>query len=232
VLSEVDLELPPGGTAVLLGANGAGKSTLIQAIVGTLRPARGRIVDRPAPLGWVPERFPADQPFTVSGYLTAMGRVRGLPPERAEAAADWWTERLDLIPYRSVRLAELSKGTAQKVGMAQALLVPPNLLVLDEPTEGLDAGTLAELPRIAAEIAAAGGRVLVSDHSGTLADLPGAQLWLVGDGRVEVERPDEPSDERPAVIEVAVRPDRLAGTVAELRAAGHQILRVRDGVTS
>lgn len=227
VLREVDLALADGGIAVLLGHNGAGKSTLLHAAVGTLLPARGRVVDRPTPIGWVPERFPADQPFTVSDYLTAMGRVRGLAAPAAERAATGWAERLHLIEYLRVRLSDLSKGTAQKVGLAQALVVPPRLLVLDEPTEGLDAVTLAELPVIVAEVTASGGSVLISDHSGKLVDLPGARRWIVAEGRVWAEH-EAAAEEGRWVIEVAVPASRAEATIAQLRAAGNDVLRVSE----
>jgi ABC-2 type transport system ATP-binding protein len=226
VLREVTLSLPPGETAVLLGRNGAGKSTLLSAIVGTLRPARGAISDRPATVAWVPERFPADQPFRVLDYLTFMGSVRGLPQATVRSVVHHWAERFNLTPYLDVRLPALSKGTAQKVGLTQALLTPPGLLVLDEPTEGLDAAVLAELPRIIAGVVGAGGSVVVSDHSGKLVDLPGSQRWLVADGRVVVERASV--DEARYVIEVAVGASRAEATVAQLRAAGHDVVAVRE----
>ena len=135
-LRGVDATVRPGETVVVLGRNGAGKSTLLQLAAGVLRPSRGRVHDRPSVVGWVPERFPADQPFTTHQYLTAMAALRGL---RGTAEADRWIERLGLAEHRHTRLPDLSKGTAQKVGLAQALLRPPGLLVLDEPWEGLDA---------------------------------------------------------------------------------------------
>jgi ABC-type multidrug transport system ATPase subunit len=226
VLREVSLSLSPGEIAVLVGRNGAGKSTLLRAIAGTLVPARGRILSRPAPVAWVPERFPADQPFTVLDYLTFMGSVRGLGAAIARATATSWAERFNLTPYLDTRLPALSKGTAQKVGLTQALLTPPAVLVLDEPTEGLDAGVLAELPLVIDEIVGDGGMVLVSDHSGKLVELPGSHRWLVADGRVKAERAG--TDGSRCVIEVAVAASRAEATVAQLRAAGHEILAVRE----
>jgi ABC-type Mn2+/Zn2+ transport system ATPase subunit len=90
VLSEVSAALPAGAAAVVLGRNGAGKSTLLQVAAGVLRPSRGAVRDRPAEVGWVPERFPADQPHTVRGYLTAMAAVRDL---RGPVAAYAWLRR-------------------------------------------------------------------------------------------------------------------------------------------
>ncbi|MFK3981265.1 ATP-binding cassette domain-containing protein [Micromonospora sp. NPDC050397] len=225
VLRAVRLDLAPGEVAVVLGRNGAGKSTLLQLTAGVLRPTRGVVRERPRVVGWVPERFPADQPFTVESYLTALARVRGLSAAAAGSAVAAWTERLGLDGYRAVRLPELSKGTAQKVGLAQALLVRPELLILDEPWEGLDAAARELVPDLVAEVLAEGASVLVSDHRGETVRLPGATHWLVEEGAVTVARSATAGGS--SVVEIAVPTVDVAGTVAALRAAGHQILRVR-----
>ncbi|MEV1060103.1 ABC transporter ATP-binding protein [Micromonospora chalcea] len=226
VLRQVDVAVGPGEVAVVLGRNGAGKSTLLQLTAGVLRPSRGRVADRPPVVGWVPERFLADQPFTVGAYLTAMGRVAGLPGPAADRAVRHWVERLGLARFHDVRLPRLSKGTAQKVGLAQALLRPPGLLVLDEPWEGLDAAAREAVPEIIGEVLAAGGAVLVSDHRGETVRLPGARHWSVTDGTVTEQAPS--GGAAVAVVELAVPAAGLAAAVARLRADGHQILRVRD----
>ncbi|MGW4498480.1 ATP-binding cassette domain-containing protein [Micromonospora sp. NPDC004336] len=230
VLRATDVRVDPGEVVVVLGRNGVGKSTLLQVAAGVLRPSRGRVTDRPRHVGWVPERFPADQPFTVERYLAAMGRVAGLDPLAAGRAVDHWTDRLGLAGFRRVRLPELSKGTAQKVGLAQAVLRPPGLLVLDEPWEGLDAATRELVPAVIDEVATAGGAVLVSDHRGEIARLPDARRWTVADGAVTEAAP--PPDEAVAVVEVAVPAARVAGAVARLRAEGHHVLRVRPGASA
>ncbi|MEV0213362.1 ATP-binding cassette domain-containing protein [Micromonospora sp. NPDC050695] len=225
VLRGVDVRIGPGEVAVVLGRNGVGKSTLLQVAAGVLRPGRGRVTDRPVRVGWVPERFPSDQPFTVARYLTGMARVAGLGRAAADDAVATWTDRLGLARFRAVRLPELSKGTAQKVGLAQAMLRPPGLLVLDEPWEGLDAATRDLVPELIDEVLAGDGAVLVSDHRGETVRLPGARRWTVADGSLTEETPS--ADEAVAVVEVAVPAARVASTVARLRADGHQILRVR-----
>jgi len=223
ILREVSVELPAGGTVVVLGRNGAGKSTLLQLAAGVLRPSGGKVRDRPNPVGWVPERFPADQPFTVVGYLSAMARVHGtVEPNAIEA----WVDRLGLAPYRGTRLGELSKGTAQKVGLAQALIPRPGLLVLDEPWEGLDAAARELVPEIVAEVVAAGGIVLVSDHRGETGRLPGAVTWTVADGTVTTGEPGRDRAEI-AVIEIAVPAGDAEATAAALRADGHDVVAVR-----
>ncbi|MGC4794783.1 ABC transporter ATP-binding protein [Micromonospora saelicesensis] len=230
VLQGIDVRIGPGEVAIVLGRNGVGKSTLLQVAAGVLRPGRGRVTDRPTRVGWVPERFPADQPFTVTRYLTGMARVAGLGRAAADEAVTSWTDRLALAAFRSVRLPELSKGTAQKVGLAQALLRPPGLLVLDEPWEGLDAATRELVPELIAEVLAAHGSVLVSDHRGETVRLPAARRWLVADGSLCEETSS--TDETIAVVEVAVPAARVAGTVARLRAEGHQVLRVRPDAST
>ncbi|GAA1871253.1 ABC transporter ATP-binding protein [Asanoa iriomotensis] len=221
VLRDVSLDLPAGGTAVVLGRNGVGKSTLLQLAAGVLRPSAGAVRERPGPVGWVPERFPADQPFTVDGYLAAMARVQRVADP---AAVGVWIDRLGLTPYRATRLGELSKGTAQKVGLAQALIPGPRLLVLDEPWEGLDAAARDLVPAIVGEVTAAGGIVLVSDHRGETGRLPGATTWTVAGGTVT---PGEATPGETAIIEIAVPAAEAEDAAAALRAAGHDVVAVR-----
>jgi ABC-2 type transport system ATP-binding protein len=229
-LHDVDATVEPGHTIVVLGHNGAGKSTLLQLAAGVLRPTEGAIRDRPAVIGWVPERFPAAQPFTTLGYLRAMAEIRGLPT----GAADIWIDRLGLNGHAGIPLPELSKGTAQKVGLAQALLTSPGLLVLDEPWEGLDAASRVLIPQIVAEVTAAGGSVLVSDHRGEIANLPRARHWTVADGTLHTSAPEQGADagrrigEDEVVVEVVVRRHDAAATVAQLREAGHRVAGVRE----
>jgi ABC-2 type transport system ATP-binding protein len=222
VLQDVDLVLPPGEVAVVLGPNGAGKSTLLQLAAGVLRPGRGAVRERPKVVGWVPERFPADQPFTARSYLTHMAAIRG---RRLPSLIERWAAQLECERYLDVKLSALSKGSAQKIGLIQALLVPPGLLVLDEPWEGLDAQTREQVPAIIAEVINGGGAVLVSDHRGETARLPGARIWRVEAGRVHPLRPD--GDGERCVIEISIPAAHAPAAIARLRADGHDIVRVR-----
>jgi ABC-type multidrug transport system ATPase subunit len=224
ILREVTVELPPGRLAVVLGRNGAGKSTLLRAVAGVLEPSRGEVHARPSIVGWVPERFPNNQINTTRAYLTQIARIRGLGAAEATRAVSGWVERLHLDPFADTRLAELSKGSAQKVGLAQALLVTPGLLVLDEPWEGLDALTKLEIPAIIEEVREAGGSVLVSDHRGEAVNLPGAARWMIADGRVEAATTVV---RQRMVIEIAVDEADAARLADRLRAEGHDVLGVR-----
>jgi ABC-type multidrug transport system ATPase subunit len=232
-LTAVDAVVHPGETVVVLGRNGAGKSTLLQLAAGVLRPVRGSVQDRPQVIGWVPERFPADQPFTAGDYLHRMAELRGRT--HADADADAWIERLLLTDHTGTRLSDLSKGTAQKVGLAQALLARPSLLILDEPWEGLDAVARTLIPEIVAEVTAAGGMALISDHRGEIENLPGAVHWSVSDATLEPAPPPSPapapSPPDDVIIEVAASRAEADQAVVRLRAAGHRVLGVRDAVS-
>ncbi|WP_433611004.1 ATP-binding cassette domain-containing protein [Dactylosporangium sp. CA-139114] len=222
-LRGVDLTLEPGETAVVAGPNGSGKSTLLQLAAGVLRPGRGLVAQRPPVVGWVPERFAADQPFTARAHLRHMAAIRGLD---ADEDIERWARRLHFEHFLDVRLNRLSKGSAQKVGLVQALLRPPGLLVLDEPWEGLDAQTREQVPAIVAEVVGRGGSVLVSDHLGEVARLPGARRWHVRDGEVHAgER-----SARKTVIELAVDASEAGDAVSRLRSAGFDVVAVRDEV--
>jgi ABC-2 type transport system ATP-binding protein len=240
VLREVDLALDTGQLAVVTGPNGAGKTTLLLAVAGLLRPGRGYVADdhvgglrgkervvRPRRVGWVPERFPANQPFTVRSYLAGMAGIRGLDRDEAAAQLVGWFDRLQLTPFAATPLGELSKGTAQKVGLIQALVPRPDLLVLDEPWEGLDAQTRRLIPELVREARAAGTQVLVSDHLGQVDELPDAVRWRVADGTVTVDSAAGLSADR-RIIEVAVAAADVPAALADLRGAGHDVIRVRD----
>ncbi|MFF9195780.1 ATP-binding cassette domain-containing protein [Streptomyces sp. NPDC014779] len=194
VLRAVSLVLPAGALVRVVGGNGSGKSTLLRLVAGIDAPGEGRITGRPARTGYVPERFPAALPLTAAGYLEHLGRIQGLDRRTARAAAGEWLERFDAAGHRDTPLAALSKGTSQKVAVAQALLAAPGLLVLDEAWTGLDTGARAELDRAVRERVAAGGRVVFVDHDQRRLAGEADAVYEVTDGRVRpVDPPPAPA---------------------------------------
>ncbi|NVK76318.1 ABC transporter ATP-binding protein [Streptomyces morookaense] len=163
VLRDIDFEVPAGTLLRIEGANGSGKSTLLRLLAGIDAPSAGRIVDRPR-TAYVPERFPAALPFTALGWLTHMGRIHGLGRAAAAAAGRDWLERFGAGGHARTPLAELSKGTSQKVAVAQGLLGAPGLLVLDEAWTGLDRASRALLDDAVRDRVAAGASVVFVDH--------------------------------------------------------------------
>ncbi|MEU8201783.1 ATP-binding cassette domain-containing protein [Streptosporangium sp. NPDC049046] len=196
ILRDVELTVRPGSVIEVTGRNGAGKSTLLRLMAGFVPPSQGSIADRPEVIGYAPDVFPVDQPFTVAAYLAHMRRIRGLSSS-ASAAGDL-AERLNAAHLLDQPLGDLSKGSAQKIGLIQSLLAPPDLLILDEPFAGLDEQTRTELPVIIEEIAARGGTVVVSDHQNQLRHFPGADHWLVANGDVTVGARDSAALPTPA----------------------------------
>ncbi|GIH27528.1 ABC transporter ATP-binding protein [Acrocarpospora phusangensis] len=222
VLAEVALDLPPGSVTEVVGPNGSGKSTLLRVLAGLLPPTRGTVTGRPAVVGYAPERFPAAQPFTVAGYLRHLAAIRRADPEAVEE----WTSRLGMEHLLGQRLSDLSKGSAHKVGLAQALLCRPGLLILDEPFAGLDSAARAEVALTVDAIAAQGGIVVASDHQGDLRALPNVTRYEVKDARV---RPIATETAEP-LLNLSVRlPLSRAGLLAaQLRAEGHEPLLSQD----
>ncbi|MBB2910076.1 ABC-type multidrug transport system ATPase subunit [Streptosporangium becharense] len=225
ILQDLGLTLEPGSVVEVTGRNGAGKSTLLRLLAGIVPPTRGTIADRPAAVGYAPDVFPVDQPFTVTAYLAHMSRIRSASP----AVIGELAARLGATHLLDKPLGDLSKGSAQKIGLIQALLVPPGLLILDEPFAGLDEQTRTALPAIIDEIASAGGTVVVSDHQNQLRDLPGAEHWLVDDGTVTpgARLPSPREDASPGgaprqtIIEVIVDADDADEVEQKLRADGY-----------
>ncbi|MFJ2958259.1 ATP-binding cassette domain-containing protein [Streptomyces sp. NPDC087270] len=165
VLRDVSLEVPGGSLVRVEGANGSGKSTLLRIVAGVDSPTAGRLTGRPdAGTAYVPERFPAALPFPVLRYLTHLGAIRGLPSAAARARALYWLERFGITGYAGTPLDELSKGTSQKVAVAQALLADPELLVLDEAWTGLDTSARDVLDGVVRERVGAGATVFYVDH--------------------------------------------------------------------
>ncbi|MFC1416971.1 ATP-binding cassette domain-containing protein [Streptacidiphilus cavernicola] len=184
VLYGVDLDVPTGQLIRAQGGNGGGKSTLLRLVAGVRTPTRGSVRDQPARRAYVPERFPAALPFTAHDYLCHLGRIHGLRGAEPARRADALLDRFGAAAFARTPLAELSKGTCQKVAVAQALLGEPELLVLDEAWTGLDQASRAELDAAVDERLAQGGTVLFVDHDpGRLADRPTLR-WQVGDGSV------------------------------------------------
>ncbi|RKT16242.1 ABC transporter family protein [Streptomyces sp. 1114.5] len=228
VLHGVDLAVGPGELVRIAGANGSGKSTLLRLAAGIERPSTGRVA-RPGATAYVPERFPPALPFDAASYLLRVGRVHGLSARTAQRRAGEWLDRFGIADRAGTPLSRLSKGTCQKVAVAQALLAEARVLLLDEAWTGLDPEARAVLDEAAAERAAAGGTVLFVDHDPARpAGLTSAAYRVGADGGLRpVEDVAAVSEERGPVMEVEVDvpdgaplPERLPGAPERTSLAG------------
>lgn len=173
-LVDVSFDVPAHSIFGLLGPNGAGKTTTMRLITGALEPDAGTIeIDgRPVRedatearrrIGYLPETNPLYPEMLVGEFLTFMARLRGIDPVSIPDRIDPAVEQTGIgdVYYRPI--AHLSKGYRQRVGLAQAILSEPDILILDEPTEGLDPNQRVEIRRLITRL----GRdhtVLLSTH--------------------------------------------------------------------
>jgi len=197
-LSPTTLELPEGGGITgLLGPNGAGKSTLIQMISGLLPPSGGNILvfgETPfrnpnvlSRIGLVPEgdRFPSG--LRAERWLRMMGELSGLRGVELQEAIGRVLEVVGMSSRSNLLFTAMSKGMRQRIRLAQALLHNPDLLILDEPFNGLDPEARMELMTMIRGLAKQNTRVIVSSHIlGEIAQLTD-RIWLFFRGRLLAE---------------------------------------------
>ncbi len=164
VLRDVSLEIPRGQVLGLLGPNGAGKSTLMKILIGLWQADSGS-VQVPDRIGYLPEQNPLYDDMYVVEYLRFMAgltasNASGPTGEAGPIAQRSYSEtvsdlidRVGLTPEAHKHIRQLSKGYRQRVGLAQALLGDPELLILDEPTTGLDPNQLVEIRSLIRDLA-------------------------------------------------------------------------------
>lgn len=141
VLHDITLTIGEGEVIGLLGPNGAGKSTLMKILVGLVQQDAGEVQTvAPEAIGYLPESNPLYEDMYIREYLTFMARIgrKGYTVEEV-------IRMTGLTPEANKKIGQLSKGYRQRVGLAQALLQDPQLLVLDEPTTGLDPNQLEDI---------------------------------------------------------------------------------------
>lgn len=173
-VSQVSFELQRGEVLGFLGPNGAGKSTSMQMITGNLAPSAGRIricgldlLDQPkaakAEIGYLPEQPPLYRDFTVDEYLIFCARINGIRRDKIGTAVQKAKERCGLTEVSQRLINNLSKGYQQRVGIAQAIIHSPAVVVLDEPTVGLDPIQIREIRSLIRELGNDHG-VILSTH--------------------------------------------------------------------
>ncbi|MEJ2187160.1 MAG: ABC transporter ATP-binding protein [Gemmatimonadota bacterium] len=193
-LRDVSLEVPSGGVWAVVGPNGAGKTTLFGLALGFLRPSAGRIslggedprrYVRRNGAAYLPERFSLPVGWPVRAALRAFARLDGRDRLAARSRADTMIERLGLQPQAERPVGTLSRGLLQRMGLAQALLTERPMVVLDEPTEGLDPLWRIRLRDLVAELRSPERLVLIASHALAEVERVADHVVLLEAGRVK-----------------------------------------------
>lgn len=228
-LKNITLKVEQGSVLGLLGQNGAGKTTLLNILTGYLAPTGGRVlIDGFDPLlepaqakrqlGYLPEHPPLYDEMTVREYLFFASELKGVVRRAIPAHVDEVMELTGLQEMRNRLLSHLSKGYRQRAGMAQALCGDPDVLVLDEPTVGLDPRQITE---IRALIRALGkGRTIVfSSHILSEVQHLCSHVVILDRGEIRMDAPMEQMagrDEVTLLLTAAAAEGRIAGRLREL----------------
>jgi ABC-2 type transport system ATP-binding protein len=173
-VNNIDLDLRRGEVLGFLGPNGAGKTTTMQMLTGNLAPSRGAIsicgidlleqpVGAKARIGYLPEVPPLYRDLTVDEYLTLAAKLHRMPRARRHEAVKAARERCGLGETGGKLIATLSKGYQQRVGIAQAIVHAPDVVILDEPTVGLDPIQIREIRALIRELGGSHS-VILSTH--------------------------------------------------------------------
>ncbi len=174
VVNAISFTLTTGQVLGFLGPNGAGKTTTMQMLTGNLAPSSGTIkingfdsVKQAIPakqsLGYLPDTPPLYKDLTVIEYLRYCGKLHHIPADQLSKAVSYTLERCGLVDVQQRLIANLSKGLQQRVGIAQAILHSPKLIILDEPTVGLDPLQITEIRTLIRELGQDHG-IILSTH--------------------------------------------------------------------
>jgi len=204
-IDRLDLSVRRGEVFCLFGPNGSGKTTFLRMLTGYIAPSAGRIsvagqdvVRDPLAarrrIGYVPETVPLYSHMRVGEFLRFMARLRGVAAEAVESAVDRVTGLLALADIANRPIRVLSRGYRQRTALAQALVHDPEIIVLDEPTNGLDPRQIIEMRGLIRSLA--GNRtVLMSSHILSEIEKIADRAGLLLDGRLLGVRAIGPADD-------------------------------------
>lgn len=235
-VDDISFHVEKGEIVGFLGPNGAGKTTTMRIMTGYFGPTRGNVkiagydvlnhsLEARRQIGYLPESVPLYTDMTISSYLEYLARLRSVPADKVKSRVSDVIEQCHLQEYYDVHIGKLSKGYRQRVGVAQAIIHEPQVLILDEPTIGIDPIQIAstrqlirELGKertvlisthILPEVSAMCERVIILDHGKIVAEDTIQNLSSATSGtkrvRLEVEGPTKKISERLHMIKGVTR---------------------------
>jgi len=226
-LAGVGLSVAPGEVIGLLGPNGAGKTTLMKILTGYLEPDAGDVqihgIDMLADpiaaqrkIGYLPENAPLYGEMLVQEYVEMMAALRGVPVERRRARTIEVIRATGLADRVVQPIRTLSKGLRQRVGLAQAIVHEPEVLILDEPTTGLDPAQIVEIRELIKRLAAK-ATVVLSTHILSEVEATCERVVIIMNGRLCAD--DKLADLRSsnaAMIAVDAKPDDVKAVLGKV----------------
>jgi ABC-2 type transport system ATP-binding protein len=198
-VNQVSLTIQRGEIVGLLGHNGAGKTTLMKMLTGYLEPTSGTItvggadvvtnrLEVQRQIGYLPENAPLYPEMLVQEYLLTMAELRGVPADKRNRAVSRAATRTGLIPRLLQPIGQLSKGFRQRVGIAQAIVHEPALLVLDEPTNGLDPVQIESIRSLITELGKT-STIILSTHILQEVEAVCDRVLVMIDGKLSADSP-------------------------------------------
>jgi ABC-2 type transport system ATP-binding protein len=200
-VSDVSFRADRGEVVGFLGPNGAGKTTTMRMVTGFLPPSSGRVrvagfdlLESPRAarraIGYLPEQPPLYPEMRVADYVRFVASIKDVPAKERPAKVERALAACALLEVRNRVIGRLSKGFRQRVGLAQAIVHDPAVLVLDEPTAGLDPLQIVEIRNLIRSLADEGGRTIVlSTHILPEVEAICRRVILISGGRIRVDGP-------------------------------------------
>jgi ABC-2 type transport system ATP-binding protein len=223
-IQDINFTCRHGEVVGFLGPNGAGKTTTMRILTGYMPPTSGNAyvagfntlsesIEARRKLGYMPETVPLYPEMTVEGYLAFVGRLRQVDDlwDRVDAVL----ESVDLLDRAESYIGRLSKGMRQRVGLAQALLHEPEVLILDEPTIGLDPAQIREVRQLIAEVGKK-HTILLSTHILSEVEQICSRVIMVIEGRIWADMPITEAMADGAAGRLTLRLAQAGGDAAQL----------------
>jgi ABC-2 type transport system ATP-binding protein len=214
-LRDVSFRVPHGEIVAFLGPNGAGKSTTMKILTGYISPSGGTatidgmdVVEHPLEIrrriGYLAETTPLYEDMQVDEFLTFAARLRRIPRDEQEGRLGWVAAICHLGPFWRKPIVNLSRGQKQRVGFAQAILHDPKVLILDEPTAGLDPNQIIEVRELIKRFAQ-DKTIILSTHILQEVDAMASHIVVIHKGRIVSDTPADDLRSAHGTLEQAFR---------------------------
>ena len=235
-IQDVSFNVKKGEILGFLGPNGAGKTTTMRIITGFMPPTRGKVtlggydvveksLETRRRIGYLPETVPLYTDMNVTSYLRYMGTLRGMSPKTVGRRTDEVVDLCRLGDYRKTIIGKLSKGFRQRVGIAQAIIHEPEVLVLDEPTIGIDPIQVVETRRVIEDLGKS-QTVVLSSHILPEVSMLCQRVLIIHEGKIVAE--DTPQNLAEGLQSVERLEVEVGGPVKEVLTALREVSGVTD----